>query len=214
MAKNNQPIIVTSIIVGAILIIVLALIFTRTDSQPEAVMEGNVVETGEENGENGQRPTPNPAPQPTSTSNPTPDPQFGVLPSNWDSLTVQEKTDLNIFNCDFNTQTVRMDDGQCSYILPTHVDLGSEEECSPADVDPPNCWTTAIHLAIKGEYSADQLRGFWRQYKEQLSFRLVDEPATLVIYKHNGSDALSDYSTVDIIVQYWRERMQWGSSNY
>ena len=58
-------------------------------------------------------PTPSPAPTPQPTPPPTPDPQPGVLPFNWDSLTPQEKTDLNPFNCNIETQIIYADDGTC-----------------------------------------------------------------------------------------------------
>ena len=58
-------------------------------------------------------PTPQPAPTPTPTPTPVPNPQPGVLPSNWDSLTRQEKTDLNPYGCDHETQWVSAEDGTC-----------------------------------------------------------------------------------------------------
>ena len=124
MEKNNQPIIITSIIVGAALIVALALVFTRTDSETEAPAESAVSENAENenmegNGENGQQPTPSPTPQPSPQPipvpipTPAPNPQPGVLPSNWNGLTAQEKTDLNPFDCDHETQWVSAEDGTC-----------------------------------------------------------------------------------------------------
>ena len=37
----------------------------------------------------------------------------GTLPANWNSLSVQEKTDLNPFDCDYDTQWVSAEDGTC-----------------------------------------------------------------------------------------------------
>ena len=118
MDKNNQPLILGIVVIGAVLIIALALIFTRSDSETEAPTE-NVVSENEENeaGEeeeaeedenDGQQPDPQPTPPV-----PTPDPQPGVLPPNWDELTTPAKTDLNPFGCDIETQYVRADNGQC-----------------------------------------------------------------------------------------------------
>ena len=60
MEKNNQPLIITAIIVGAALIIALALIFTRNgdDVTTETADENNVTQNGESNGEteNGEDP--------------------------------------------------------------------------------------------------------------------------------------------------------------
>ena len=55
--------------------------------------------------ENGIRQTACEAP---TTTTPT-----GTLPANWNSLTTQEKTDLNPFNCDHETQWVSAEDGTC-----------------------------------------------------------------------------------------------------
>ena len=122
MEKNNQPLILGIVVIGAVLIISLALIFTRSDSETEVPTESTVSENAEnetdENGEsNGDqttpRPDPQPTPQPTPDPDPLPDPQPGVLSSNWDSLSVQEKTGLNPFDCDYETQWVSAEDGTC-----------------------------------------------------------------------------------------------------
>ena len=72
MEKNNQPLIIGALVVGAVLIIALALIFTRGDSETEAPAEDTVSENGEnatnENGENGGEQT---TPQPDPATNPT-----------------------------------------------------------------------------------------------------------------------------------------------
>lgn len=133
MEKNNQPLIITAIIGGIVLIIALALIFTRNnDSEPETNNQTDTTETesenngsengvneGGENGNNGQQPDPTPTPsptpdpQPTPTPTPDPEPQPGGLPDNWNSLTAREKTDLNPFDCDHEAQIIWAEDGSC-----------------------------------------------------------------------------------------------------
>ena len=44
---------------------------------------------------------------------PAPTPGPDVLPSNWNSLTPQQKTDLNPFGCDHDTQWVSSENGTC-----------------------------------------------------------------------------------------------------
>ena len=125
MKKNNQPPILGIVVIGAVLIIALALISTRSgdETTTETTGETNTAEnqdnTGtEENSEPGQQPQPTPdptsAPQPTSDPKPqpTPEPSDG-LPPNWQSLTSQQKTDLNPFDCDHATQWVSAEDGSC-----------------------------------------------------------------------------------------------------
>ena len=127
MEKNNQPIIIASIII-AVLIIVLALIFTRTDSETEApaesaVSENEENETDENGASDGEQTTPQPDPQPTPQPTPDPDPlpdpqpdpqpQAGVFPPNWDELSPTEKTTLNPFDCNHETQWVSAEDGGC-----------------------------------------------------------------------------------------------------
>ena len=126
MEKNNQPLILGIVVIGAVLIIALALIFTRSDSGTEAPAENTTSENGKnatnENGESdGDQTTPQPDPQPTPQPAPDPDPlpdpqpdpqpQPGVLPSNWNSLTDREKTNLNPFDCNHETQWVSAEDG-------------------------------------------------------------------------------------------------------
>ena len=125
MEKNNQPLIISAMVIGAALIIALAFIFTRNSDDDTATetANGNNTAENEENGKDGQQPAPTPTPQPTPqpaptptptpTPTPIPNPEPGVLPSNWDSLTAREKTDLNPFDCDIETQWVSADDGTC-----------------------------------------------------------------------------------------------------
>ena len=128
MEKNNQPLILGIVVIGAVLIISLALIFTRSDSETEVPAESTVSENedngAEENGESDggkitpqpnpdPQPTPDPVPVPDPQPQPDPDPQPGILPPNWDSLTDRQKADLNPFNCDHETQWVSAEDGTC-----------------------------------------------------------------------------------------------------
>ena len=154
MEKNNQPLILGIVVIGAVLIIALALIFTRSDSETEAPAEGTISENEEneagedENGEDGQQPdpqpdpvplpdpqprpdpTPPPQPIPEPQPDPTPDPQPqpGVLPPNWHSLTSQEKNELNPFDCDHETQWVSAEDGSCidKQVIPQANLVGTE----------------------------------------------------------------------------------------
>ena len=112
------------VVIGAVLIIALALIFTRSDNDTttETANENTITETEQQ-----PEPVPTPDPQPTPTPTPspapdpqpapqpipTPNPQPGVLPADWDNLTPQEKTDLNPFNCDHEIQWVSAEDGTC-----------------------------------------------------------------------------------------------------
>ena len=123
MEKNNQPLIITAIIGGIVLIIALAFIFTRNSDETTTTTDANNTTENGTNGDSSQppaptpapTPTPTPQPAPTPTPNPTPapDPQPSVLPANWDSLTSQGKTDLNPFDCDHETQWVSAENGSC-----------------------------------------------------------------------------------------------------
>ena len=106
MKKNNQPLILGIVVIGAVLVIALALIFTRDSDETttETPAETNTTETDNNN----QQPRPTPDPQPT----PDPDPQPGILPVNWDSLTSQEKLDLNPYDC-ASIVEIRKTDGRC-----------------------------------------------------------------------------------------------------
>ena len=117
MEKNNQFLIFGGMVIGAVLIIALALIFTRDSDETtiETANEGNASETQEneleeENGEDDQQPeTPETPENPEQPENP----ETGILPSNWSSLTSQEKKELNPYDCDHETQWVSAEDGTC-----------------------------------------------------------------------------------------------------
>ena len=120
MEKNNQPLILGIVVIGAVLIIALAFIFTRNSDETTPITTTtteNGASEGGENGNNGQQPTPTPTPTPTPiptpTPGPTPTPTPGVLPANWDTLTPQEKIALNPFDCDLETHWVAAEDGRC-----------------------------------------------------------------------------------------------------
>ena len=131
MEKNSQLLTIVGVIVGAALIISLALIFIRDGNESEEVAEVTVSENGQRIEEN-QQPTPQPDPDPqtdpSSIPNPRPDPESDTLPSHWNSLTSREKTDLNPFDCDLETHYIRADNGQCSLKRiesPNAINLGA-----------------------------------------------------------------------------------------
>ena len=81
MEKSNRPLILGAIVIGAILIIALVLMFTRSgdESVTETVDENNTSEN-QENGENGQQP------------------ETPILPV--------DKTTLESYDCDAETETL------------------------------------------------------------------------------------------------------------
>ncbi len=131
MEKNNQPLILGAMVIGAILIIALALIFTRggDETSTETVSENNTSESqenrgGEENNGGGQQPeTPEQPENPEAPEQPE-NPGTGILPSNWNSLTPQEKNELNPYGCNLETQILYAEDGSChdKQIPPTQLD--------------------------------------------------------------------------------------------
>ena len=141
MEKNNQPIILGAMVIGAILIISLALIFTRDSDEttPETANENNTSEDQEnENVEEAENESTTPAEQNTDNSDsndsnstgqtangtndletidstPQPPPSAIVdirLPSSWDELSGPEKTSLNPHGC-FEKAIIRADNGRC-----------------------------------------------------------------------------------------------------
>ena len=211
MEKNNQPLILGIVVIGAVLIIALALIFTRSgdETATEPASENNVSENAEngnggDNGGDNQQPVPTPAPQPTPqpiptpnpTPVPTPAPQPGILPSDWDNLTDREKTDLNPFNCDHKTQWVSAEDGSCidktatiwnllDPRLPDDVLLDELTMC-PDNQD--DCFG-GIVLAVqnKDPWRLQAYIEWYRKEGELLNW-------TLTIFAYNGSDQLADYA--------------------
>ncbi len=163
MEKNNQPLIITAMIVGVVLILGLAFILTRGDDDTATPTTSDTSETQttgntEEGSEGGQEAgTPKCDTQEEVYSNPdcrddgspvspvqqiscaadgpiydlasdgswidengvrqtaceAPTTPTGTLPANWNSLSVQEKTDLNPFDCDHETQWVSAENGSC-----------------------------------------------------------------------------------------------------
>ena len=112
MEKNNRFLIITSIIVGAILIIALALIFTRGgDDTTPTTNRDNTTENKETSD---QTPTPNPESQPPYESEEVqlPDPLLATLPDSWDQLTDAQKIAINPFDCS-EAQTISEATGRC-----------------------------------------------------------------------------------------------------
>ena len=234
MEKNNQPLIFGIVAIGAVLIIALALIFTRNSDETttEAILTDDTSEnqentSTEENGEDDQQsetpdstpdpqPTPDPEPQPESI----PEPSNG-LPSNWQSLTSQQKTDLNPFNCDHATQWVSAEDGSC-IDRPVVTDSGQEEApgnnlppvvCDDDQVELPGggCFSylvldreqecledaddacsITLYVAVKGN------KGVVTGTMLDAVYRHIeaDNPENVplpIMYTYNGSDDIDDY---------------------
>ena len=168
MEKNNQPLIFGIVVIGAVLIIALALIFTRDgdETTTETTNETNTTDNQEDTstGENGEQPVmpeqPEGSENPEQPENPetdqlctaddpcvappedcptglikiwpddSPTPLCVRLPSNWDDLTSQEKTDLNPFDCNLETQIIYAEDGTCHDVpvVEATEEVSSEEE--------------------------------------------------------------------------------------
>ena len=189
--KNNQPLILGAIAIGAVLIIALALIFTRnsdettptTNNTSETQATGNTEEGSEGGQEAGtsecdtqeeednnpecwdDESTASPAQRITCvdggptyifesdgswidengvrrTACEAPTTPTGILPSNWNSLTSQEKTNLNPFDCDHEIQWVSAEDGSCinkasereTNVAPEYIPLTESRDCDePTD---------------------------------------------------------------------------------
>ena len=182
MEKNNQPIIVASIIAVAVLIIALAFIFTRSSDDDTATETSDTNNTSEnqenENteggGENGQQPAPTPTPQPVPEPDPTPvpTPQLGVLPVDWDNLTDREKTDLNPFGCDTETQIIYADDGTCHDVpiieeAPLEFETKAELEAyiqNPDYADEEKLYAQRIYCSYEFNEPADKCLA-WGSYR-------------------------------------------------
>ena len=124
MEKSNfNPLVITAIVAGVVLIIALSLILTRGDSDTtETTNQSNVSESESEGGDQ-QRELPVPQP-PEPAPVPLPTPKTDVLPPNWSELSSGEKIALNPFGCDVETQIIYADDGTC------HPNPEIEEELS------------------------------------------------------------------------------------
>ena len=189
MEKNNQPLIIAAMIVGATLIIALAFIFTRNNDEttPTTTTENGTSEGGE-NGNNGQQPTPTPTPAPgptpTPTPGPTPTPTPDVLPANWDSLTAAEKTNLNPFGCDIAIQIVRADNGQCLH-KPNVVSADDGYTIMDLEVyteDLPELGSNtrlAAYVSVRENPGNEQLNS-WFDHDYVLSFNHADSDHTFV----------------------------------
>ena len=206
MGKNNQLPIFAAIIIGAILAVALVLILTRDNPKTtEIAPEDNTSENtenggGEENGSNGRQPE-NPE-GPEQPSNPE-GPETGELPSNWHELTGVQKTQLNPFGCDLETQHVRSDNGLCQdKQAPApkpwpieHTVLIRVAKCP--DIDPVFQYSCQrrprVSVAIKGAPTAAELDELWSAYLERY-YSCEGSGLDLSIYDHNGSDDWQDYS--------------------
>ena len=197
--QNNQPLVITAIIASCVLIIALAFIFTRGDTvESDIADENNVTESGEENGDNGQQPepvpppAPEPAPEPTPPPAPEPAPTSG-LPPNWDSLTAPEKTDLNPFNCDLETQIVYADDGTC-HDKPEEIPRYRRLSRYGRDDCLNGYYACEIILAVD-ECSTDaQLGDILREFEDIYP---VEDEVTVTFHKDRGLDDLEDYWDLD-----------------
>ncbi len=214
--KNNQPLILGIVVIGAVLIISLTVIFTRNDSQPQEATENNVASNEEngtevENGEVGQQPSPEPQPSSESEPIPTPQPRPGVL-SVWDSLSVQEKTDLNPFDCDHETQWVSAEDGSC-LDKPTETPMPPSDPRHPDDVVLSliktcanafglphwnSCFTSA-YLAVKNT-EQERLNALVAWYKEEHESK--SSALDLEIYEYDDSNQLDDYLNNQPLAEY------------
>ena len=229
MEKNNQPLILGAIAIGAVLIIALALIFTR--GSDETTTETTVTDDTSENredtntGENDENDQPQPTPQPTPAPNPapTPNPQSGVLPNNWDNLTSQEKTELNPLNCDHDTQWVASENGTCidkgnddsdSEVIESgtfagidYIIWGVEREpyCGPTPDDSAHygClddkWEAIVRIALKGSPTESQIAEFWSVFKDDYFNRTEVVSMLGVIYEYPDFDVVNPNNTEYVI---------------
>ena len=108
MAEKNQSLIILFAFLGVILVVGLILILTNGNNDEEAEtvqVEDSVVDDTADIQESEPAPQPAPAPSPSTDSSdpqPQPSPQPPIsdrLPEGWDSLTSQQKTALNPFDC-------------------------------------------------------------------------------------------------------------------
>ena len=231
MEKNNQPLIFGIVVIGAVLIIALALIFTRggDETTTETTGETNTTDNQEdtstgENGEDGQQPqptpdpipTPQPIPEPQPQPQPTPEPSDG-LPSNWQSLTSQQKTELNPFACDHETQWVSAEDGSCierspaestpEFILLHHTIINAaDDEEAQADClrrcDLLSDLKIGTYHIIASPQMIDRSNVIWVAFVDfevQLPERDDIWYPRYVFYADNGSRLFADYSEADVI---------------
>ena len=104
MTKDNQSLIITTMVIGAVLIIALAFLFTRNDDDTAAEIstENNVLENEEnetEVRESEQQPvTPEQPPTPEQPVTPE-NPEISILAAIWSTLTNSQKTALNPYDC-------------------------------------------------------------------------------------------------------------------
>ena len=134
---NNKPIIITIAVIAVVLIITLIVIFVRGNDSDETATDPDATpSTVEPSPASSGTPNPSGTPGPSITLdpdnpldsgpvvvNPVPDDDSDNrgtettgnegLPIDWDQLSNEEKTKLNPFNCDLDTQWISAENGQC-----------------------------------------------------------------------------------------------------
>ena len=154
MEKNSRLLVVAIAVVVITLIVALALVFTRSENETETPPETDVAENEEsvmdDNGDEEQLPILQPGSDP--------EPQADALPADWNSLTAQQKTDLNPFNCNHETQWVSAEDGTC-------IEKAARSD-GPAGIGESVCqeyWTLVGQLDDRWR---PQLDNFWQRAAE------------------------------------------------
>ncbi len=180
MTKDNQSLIITALIIGTVLIIALAFLFTRNDDDTavESSTENNVLENEEneaEVSESEQQPaTPEQLPMPEQPATPE-NPEISILPAIWNTLTNTQKTALNPYNCPADNNGI--------------IYLSAETgECLEAPAPEPNRFGQPFTIALDD----DQL-----QLKAVLTFECKSLGASITEWSES-SDA--------VYVQYEVER--------
>ena len=216
MEKNNQPLIIAAMIVGAVLLIALAFIFTRggDDTATETASENNTAEnqeneSGEEGGGDGQQPaTPEQPVMPEQPESPeTPEqpesPETGTLPPNWNQLTNDEKITLNPLDCDPITQIIWADDGSChnKEVMTTEplLDYTILHEslfnpCENYQVGTGICGARVV-VTVSHQPSKSEAKEIALEFAEKYG---PEDNIWLTILRYNGSDNLDDYHVYGI----------------
>ena len=149
------------------------------------------------------------------------------LPANWDSLTAQEKTDLNPFDCDHETQWVSAEDGSCIdrptdpisspsseplYALPNGWSvLRYSQACAIADFNDAKDVCHAEEIITIPASDIEQtlsMRRYWQAYvpeeiaKSDRDLSTQEWTFYLKIYSFNGSYDPADYSEEDLVKSF------------
>ena len=209
MEKNNPSIILGAMVIGVVLIIVLALIFTRggDDTATETAGENNTVEnqeneSDEEAGMDSQQPETPEAEQPVIPEQPE-NPETGILPPNWNQLTGDEKIALNPLDCDLITQSIWADDGSCHdkevvttrpLLYQTVLNESLFNSCENYQVGSGICGARVI-VTVSHQPSASEAKEIALEFAEKYG---SEENIWLTILRHNGSDNIDDYRVYGI----------------